>query len=232
LTRHELKEQLQHDQFKDSVAKVVEYTATHQQNVMRWTIAAVVVGALTGAGFWYSSYRSSIRQQDLETAFAVLTVPVGPSSQFGKTYLTEDAKTQASKKAFAEVAAKDGNSREGYIALYYLATLKAGSDPKGAEADLRKVADSHYDAAALAKIALAQLYAGENRNAEAQAVLRALIQHPTGLVSKDQAQILLAQLEQTSNPQDAKKILQSLKGPNEDPIVARAADQVSAQLAK
>ncbi len=111
-------------------------------------------------------------------------------------------------------------------------TLKAQQDAKGGEADLKKVADSSCDCSALAKVALAQLYVGENRSADAQDLLRGLINKPNSLVSKDQAQILLAQLEQTTNPKDAKKILQSLKTPNEDPVVARAADQLSAQMAK
>jgi hypothetical protein len=232
LTRHELKEQLRHDQFKDSVAKVVEYTASHQQKVTRWVIVGVAVLVVAGAAIWYSSYRRSLREQDLAAAFAVAAAPVGPSNQFTKGYPTEAAKRQASLKAFSDVASKDGDTREGYTALYYAATLRVGADPKRAEADLRKVADSSYDVAALAKIALTQLYAGQNRNSEAQAVARSLVDHPNGLVSKDQAQVLLAQTELTTNPQDAKKILQSLKGPKQDPMVTRAVDQLSAQLAK
>lgn len=232
MTRHELKEQLQHDQFKDSVAKVVEYTASHQQKVIRWSVIAAAVLVVVGAAIWYASYRRSLREQDLASAFAVSTAPVAPASQFGKTYPTEDARRQAALKAFSDVAAKDGNTREGYTALYYAATMRVGTDPKRAETDLRTVADSHYDVAALAKIALSQLYAGENRNPEAQSVARELVDHPNSLVSKDQAQVLLAQLEMTTNPKDAKKILQSLKGPKADPMVSRAVDQLSAQLAK
>jgi hypothetical protein len=232
LTRHELKEQLRHDQFKDSVAKVVEYTASHQQKVTRWVIIGVALLVVVGAAIWYASYRRSIREKDLAAAFAVSSAQVGPASQVAKTYLTEDAKRQASLKAFSDVAAKDGDTREGYTALYYAGTLRVGTDPKRAEADLRKVADSSYDVSALAKIALAQLYSGQNRMSDAVSVARSLVDHPNGLVSKDQAQIVLAQLEMTTNPQEAKKILQSLKGPKQDPMVTRAVDQLSAQLAK
>lgn len=136
-------------------------------------------------------------------------------------------------KALGNVVSKDGGTRQGLFAQYYLGTLKAqNQDPKGAEADLRQVADSSSECAPLAKIALAQLYAGENRVSEAQSLLRELVNKPTDLVSKAQAQILLARLEEGSNPQEAKKILQSLKSPNQDPAVARAVDQISAQLTK
>ena len=47
---------------------------------------------------------------------------VGPPNEFAKPYPTEDAKNAAAIKAFSDVVAKDGNSNEGMIALYYLAT--------------------------------------------------------------------------------------------------------------
>ncbi len=82
----------------------------------------------------------------------------------------------------------------------------------------------------LAKVALAQLYSGSNRVPEAQTLLRSVIDHPTPLVSKAQAQIMLAQLDKTANPQEAKGILQQLKG-NQDPVIARSAEQLLGQLA-
>lgn len=233
MTRHELKEQLQHDHFTDAVSDVLTYAVSNRQKLLPWVIAVVVVLALIGGAFWYSSYRNSARQQDLQTAFDVLESPVGPANAYSKTYPTQDAKQQASIKALSEVVAKDGGSRQGLIAQYYLGTLKAQkNDAKGAESDLRAVADSRSECAVLAKIALAQLYAGQNRISDAQALLRSIVNKPADLVSKAQAQILLARLEETTNPQEAKKILQSLKSPTQDPAVSRAVDQLSVQLAK
>lgn len=234
MTRHELKEQLRHDKFRDSVSAAVDYTAHHQSQVVRWAIVGAVALLIIGAGAWYYSYRNSIHQQDLEAAFQVLGAPVGPASQFAKTYPTEDAKRQASLKALNDLIAKDGEgSREGLIGLYYRGTIEAAQGSKAAEADLRKVADSSSSCSPLAKIALAQLYSGENRVHDAEALLRSVIEKPSALVSKSQAQILLAQIEQTTNPKDAKQILQSVKtSSREDPVVARAADQLSAEMAK
>jgi uncharacterized protein YpmB len=234
LTRHELKEQLQHDKFKDSVASVVGYTTSHSSQVIRWTAIGVVAVLIIGAGAWYFSYRSSQRQQDLAAAFQVLGAEVGPANQFEKTYPTADAKQKASIKALSDVIAKDGeSSREGLIALYYRGTIKAAQGDKAAESDLEKAADSSSSCAPLAKIALSQLYAGENRLHDAEALLRSIVDKPTSLVSKNQAELLLAQLEQTSNPQDAKQIVKSVKASSkDDSVVARAADQISAELAK
>lgn len=230
MTRHELKEQLQHDHFTDAVSSAVVYAREHRENVTRWAIGIGIALIVAGAAIWYATYRNSVRQQDLENAFAVLEAPVGAPSQLGKTFATQDAKNQASMKALQEVIAKDGGTRQGLIAQYYLGTLKAAQqDTKGAEADLENVANSSSECAPLAKIALAQLYAGENRTQQAQALLRDIISKPTDLVSKAQAQILLANLDAAGNPQEARKLLQSLSA-EKDPAVARAASQISAQL--
>ena len=233
MTRHELKEQVQHDQFTDSVSAVLNYVSANREKVIRWGVVAGVILLLAGSAFWFASYRRSLRQQDLQAAFAVADTPVGQASPDGKSFPTQDAKTKASMKAFADVVAKDGSSREGMTARYYLGTLKAQSgDAKGAETDLSAVAASSTECAPLAKIALAQLYKSQNRVSEAQNLLRQIVNKPTDLVSKGQAQILLAQLMETSNPQEAKKMLDGLKGSGHDPAITRAADQLSAQLTK
>ena len=48
MTRHELKEQIQHDQFTDSVSRVVDYISANREKVTRWAIAAIVVLAIAG----------------------------------------------------------------------------------------------------------------------------------------------------------------------------------------
>lgn len=232
MTRHELKEQLQHDQFKDALSGAVVYAQSHREKVIRWAVIVGIVLILGGGAFWYASYRNGVREQDLEDAFAVLEAPVGTPSQLGKSFATQDAKTAASIKALEGVIQKDGGTRQGLIAQYYLGTMKAAKqDTKGAETDLQAVANSSSECAPLAKIALAQIYASENRGAEAQGLLRDIINKPTDLVSKAQAEILLAHLEESSNPQEAKKLLQSLRAET-DPAVSRAVQQLSSQLNK
>jgi hypothetical protein len=230
LTRHELKEQIQHDPFAESVAKVVDYTSSHRSVVVRWVVIAAVVALIAGGVVWYRAYARTQRQQDLEKVFEVLSAPVGPGAPAGvKSYPTEDAKRDASLKALTGTINQDGDSDEGLIVRYYRGTLNAQRDTKAAETDLKAVADSSVEVSSLAKIALAQLYAGENRMSDAQALLRSLIDKPNSLVSKEQAQIQLAQLERTVNPQEAKKILKQVKK-DQNPVVARAVDELSAQL--
>jgi len=236
LTRHELKEQLQHDHFTDAVSDVVSYALSNRDVLIRWIVIAVVVLALGGGAFWFSSYRRSVRQQALDAALRVIESPVaepGSPRQLPNSYPNEQAKRQAEIKALSEVVAKYGGSREGLIAQYYLGTIKVQmNDAKGAEADLRPVADSDGKFSALAKIALAQLYAGENRVPDARKLLQSIVDKPTDLVSKAQADIILAQLDLTTNPQETKKILQSLRGPTQGAAVTRAVDQLSGQLTR
>ena len=233
MTRHELKEQLQHDQFTDTVSNVLTYASSHRKTLVQWGVAAGIVLVVAGGILWYNSYRKSVRHQDLQAAFAVLEAPIGPHNDYQKTFATADEKKQASLKALSQVIGKDGGTAEGYLAQYYRGTLKAqANDIAGAEADLRAVVNSGADSAALAKIALANLYIGMKKTTEAQDLLKSIVNKPTDLVSKGQAQILLAQLDETANPQQAKQILKGLKGPGESPAIGRAADQISAQLAK
>ncbi len=233
LTRHELKEQLQHDHFTESVSRTLGYASSHRQRLTQWGIVVAVAAVVIAGAFFVNSHRRALRQKDLQTAFTVLDAQVGPPNEYVKTFATQDEKLRASIKALSLVAAKDAGTREGFFAQYYLGTLKAQkNDVKGAEADLRTVANSGSDSAALAKIALAQLYLSSKRTSEAQELLRSIVNKPTDLVSKAQAEVLLAQLDASANPQQAKQILQKLKSSNADPAVGRAADELSAQLAK
>ena len=224
---------MQHDQFTDTISGVVGYAASHSQQLLRWVAIAVAILVIAGGAFWYIKYQNSVRDQDLANALAIADRQVGPGAPGANAFPTEDAKNQAMTKAFSNVLAKDGGSSQGLIAQYYLGTIKAKKgDTKGAEADLSKVADSSVRVAPLAKIALAELYAGDNKISQAQSLLQSLVNKPTDLVSKAQAQILLARLEADTNPQQAKKLLQSVTTENKDPVVNRVAQQVSTEMSR
>ncbi len=231
MTRHELKEQLQHDEFKDAVSNVVTYTQSHRQLVIRWAIIGAAV-VLIAAGVWaFLNYQKGQRQHDLAEAMSIVDAQVGPPNDPVKTFPTEQARDEAAQKALADVAAKDGDSNEGMIARYYVATYKAKQDQASAAADFQKVADSGSSIAPLAKIALAQIYVGQNKVPQAQDLLRSIINNPTDLVSKAQAQVLLAQTEAAVNPQDSKATLKMVSADDQKrKAVSQAVDAVSAQL--
>jgi hypothetical protein len=236
LTRHELKEQLQHDQFKDAVTGAVSYATTHRQNLTRGAIAVVVVVLLAGSFWWYTASQRGQRRQELDSAMSILDAQVGPPNPDSpvKTYLTEAAKKDAWMKALSAYVSKYAGTSEGYIAQYYRGTERAKKDDqRGAESDLRVVADSNSSVAPLAKIALANVYLAEKKNVEAQTLLQSLTKDSTPLVSKAQAQILEAQLNQSSNPQAAKDVLKTLDPADQRrDAVKRAAEEVTSDLSK
>jgi len=67
------------------------------------------------------------------------------------------------------------------------------------------------DVAALAKMALASMYRGTNRAPEAIAIYKDLSEHPTVTVSKSQAQLELAEMYESTDPQQATLIYQQLQ---------------------
>ena len=75
---------------------------------------------------------------------------------------------------------------------------------------------------ALAKVSLAQVYAAEGKLADGEKLLQSLIDHPTPLVSKEAATIVLAELIQSKDPQRARKLLEPLRS-NPRSSVSRAA---------
>ena len=60
-------------------------------------------------------------------------------------------------------------------------------------------------------MALAQVYASENKTADAEKLLRDLISNPPSTVSKEQATIALGQLLANSKPEEAHKLLDPLR---------------------
>ena len=231
LTRQDLKDQVQHDEFTDAVSNVVTYTQEHRNQVIRWSVIALAI-LLVAGGIWaFLNYQKTQRQNDLAAAMAVANAQIGPHNEFATTFATEDARNAAAEKALSDVAVKDGNSNEGMIALYYVTSLKAKTNPAGSEADFKRVADSSSNVAPLAKIALAQLYMGDKKTAQAQDLLRSIVNNPTDLVSKAQAQVLLAQTEAPIKPQDSKATLKMISAEDRKrQAVSQAADSVAEQL--
>lgn len=229
MTRHELKE-LEHDQFAVKVGSAVEYTKTHRQLVLRWAIIGLVALAAIVGGFWFASYKRAERQADLRAAYEVAEATIGEkASPFAKSFPTQEAKDQAVLKAMADVASKHSGSEEGYIAEYYIGTLKASrGDTAAAAQNFKDVADSSAAVAAYAKLALAQIYMDQGKRQDGEALLRGLIAKPTGLVSKEQAEVLLAALLAKQDPVASKKLLDSMdyqKMLKERPAIARAMDE-------
>jgi hypothetical protein len=233
LTRHELKEQLEHDRFKDAVQTAVTYTVSHRQNVIRLGVIAAVVLVIASGLIWYMHLRKLQRQHDLQNAMELVEAQVGaPATDIGKVFPTQAVKDAAVLKALKDVARKDAGSTEGMIAEYYAGSLEAETtgDVKDAEARLKKVADDGGAFAGLARIALARIEYFNGDQSGAITLLHSLIDKPSDLVSKAEAQIVLAQLLSTNEPKQAKALLTTIQNSTQSPDVARAIQQLETQL--
>ena len=83
--------------------------------------------------------------------------------------------------------------------------------------------------ASLGVLALAQLYTIEGKTSEAEKILDNLVKNPTITVSKDEAQIALAKVKAKSDPDGARKILESLR--TERTAISKAAMSALGELA-
>ncbi len=209
-TRKELKS----DKFALEVQHSVEYVSDHRRQLIRWGSIAAAVVVLAAAIYIYRQYQHNVREEALASALKVQNANVGgQATEFMLIFPTQAEKDKASDKAFTGIATKYSGSEEGVIAEYYLGANAAdrGNLPE-AERRLKTVIDSgNADYAALAKLALAQVYSGEGKLAEGEKLIRSVMDHPTLFVSKDTATIALAHLIAPTKPQDARKLLEPLR---------------------
>lgn len=208
---------LKTDKFAQEVTHGFEWITDHKDKAIRYgSIAAAVIVVVLGT-YLYIRHQATAREDALAAAVKIDNATVGaPNSQTpagSLTFATADAKETARIKAFTELAAKYPGTQEGSIAEMYLAS-DAGDKGNIAEAEKRykNVMDSAPTPyASLARLALAQVYQTEDKNADAEKLLREAVNHPTITVSKDDAIIQLALLLAKSNPEEARKMLEPLR---------------------
>lgn len=211
LTRKELKS----DRFALEVQHSVEYVSEHRRQLIRWgsVAGAVVVVVL---GIWlYRGHEHGVRQEDLRAALRIQNAGIGPSgTDMILTFPTAQDRSKALVKAFGDIVTKYSGSSEATIAEYALG-VNASDDGNAAEAEKRFKAavdsgNSPYDS--LAKLALAQIYASQGKLNDAKQLIQSVIDHPSVLVSKEEATIAMAQLIGKSDPAGARKLLEPLRG--------------------
>jgi hypothetical protein len=219
-TRHKLKE----DKFAEKTKDAVEWTAGHQRMVA-WIIGAVVIAALAvfGGMTWYNRQNDAANAA-LGTAMRTLSAQLRPAGIAATpdnkdTFGSVAERAQAAEKEFKSAADqydKFPYPKAGRIARYMqgVSAMNAG-DSAGAEQVLKGAAGSRdASVAALAKMSLAALYRSSGRQADAVKIYKDLQDHPTDTVSKAQAQLEMAEMYETSDPQQAFNIYQQIQKDN------------------
>jgi predicted negative regulator of RcsB-dependent stress response len=222
---------LKQDKFAVATLSGLDWVGQNRANVVRWSIAAAVAIAVVVTSLIVYQKRAAAADQLLGQAMDLYETPLAqpgqPAEPGQKTYPSANARAQAAYPLFRETAGRYGWLRAGVMARYFagMTALDMGNQSQ-AEADLVHAADSHdSNLAALAKIALANLYEQTGRTSQAVEEFRDLIAHPATTVSKPAAQLQLAQLYESTQPEEARRIYAEIKDQDKDSDAAQIATQ-------
>jgi predicted negative regulator of RcsB-dependent stress response len=210
LTRKELKS----DKFAIEVQHSVEVVSEHRKQIIQLGVPAVAVAIIIAVVVSYRSYQHNVRQEALHAAMQVQNSNVGPSqSQYIVSYPTVQARETAVLKAWNDLAAKYPGSQEAGIAEFFLGTNAAdnGNLAQAGKYFQAAVDESDAEYASEAKLALAQVFAGEGKMNDGVKLIQSVIDHPTVMVSKDAATLALADLIKDSDPKRAHQLVDPLR---------------------
>ena len=211
LTRKDLKT----DKFAEEVFDVFSWASQHKVEVIRYSAIVVAVVVIGFGILFYTRSQAAQREEALAQALRIDDAVAGPQAPPAPAlhFNTEDEKDKARLQAFSGIVAKYSGTQEAAIADLYLAgyDVDAGNLDSAQKRFQHVMEDAPKPYAALARLALAQVYSTQGKTADAEKLLRALIDNPAATVSKEQATIVLGQILSTTNPAEAHKLLDPLR---------------------
>ena len=215
--RAETRRQLKQDRFAATVAQEVEWASEHRRQLVIGGIVVAVVLAL-GLGWWWWNGQQDLKAsaqlaEAIRTYTAPIVTPDQPPVPGQPSFNSAADRAKAALKLFADIENKYGSTTSGKVARYYTGLcFRDSGDIADAEKALKKSADDgDVDRAALAKFALAELYAAQSRNDDAVKAYNDLAAHPAASVSRSTALLTLAQFyEELKQPQQARDTYQQI----------------------
>lgn len=236
-TRHQLKQ----DAFSRATIEAAERTAhwsvEHRNALIVSTVALAVVLALVFGGWAYLNQQDQKASLDLAQAVRTMGTPLRPAGTPEQpdfpSFTSAKERNEAAQKQLEAIVSNYSHTRTADMARYLLGVTASNmGNTAAAEQDFQSVASrGGRDIAALAKFALASLYADNNRTKDAVALYKELISKPTVAVSKVTAQLQLASLYQSSNqPLDAKRVYEQVQKENPTTEAGQLATQKLAAL--
>lgn len=226
LTRKELKT----DKFATEVGHTVQFLEQHRRQATIIGGAIVVLAILAVGAYFYMGRQHAARQALLVEALRLYAVPSGNEDPYVKSFSTEEEKWSTVQPLFQTVIDEHSGTDEAAVAHMFLGVIASDrNSPEEAEEHFKRAIDAGSEEyASQATLSLADVYAGLGRYDEAEALLRNLVEHPTTLVSKEQATIALAEVLAQTKPEEARSLLEPLR--TERPEVSRAALAVLGRL--
>lgn len=227
----QLKKVVKNDEFKEQVWHGIDFVKHHTGDAKKYGGIALAVLLVAGGAYWFIHHQADVREEALAEALKIDDATVGANVQAANLhYNTQQEKDQATQKAYGDVLAKYHGTQEGAIAGMNLGQEAVDrGDTAAGEKYLKDVVDSAPSAyASQAALTLAQLYSDEGKTADAEKVLDNLIKNPTVTVSKEEAQLALAKVKVKTDPDGARKILESLR--TERAAISKAAMSALGEL--
>lgn len=203
----------------------------------RGRLIAVLVGAIAVtvvliAAVLIGQHRGAVAEGKLSEAMRTYATPVvqpgQPVPAGEKAFNSAEERARAANAQFAEIAQHYGMTDAGRNAKYLqgVTALQMGQTATAEELLKSSAGAWNSDISALAKLALAGLYHGSNRDAQAIELYNKLIAKPTTTVPKGLAQLQLADLYTSEGKKDqARKIYAEIK--DKDP--KSAASEIASQ---
>ena len=236
-TRHQLKQDAFSRVTFDAAEKTADWTVAHRTTLIVSAVAIAIVLAAAVGGWYYLSAQDEKASFDFSLAVRTLDTQLRPAGTPAQpdvpSFTSAKERAEAAQKNFQAIVDKYPHTRTADLAHYFLGVTAADlSDNATAERNFKQVASSgNREVAAVAKAALASLYAQTNRTKQAVALYQELINKPTASVSKVTAQLQLAEVYQNSNqPLEAKRIYEQIKKENPGGEAGQLATQKLAEL--
>jgi TolA-binding protein len=235
--RHQLKQDAFSRATIEAAEKTAHWSVEHQRTLIVSAIALAIAVAIVFGGWYYLNQQDQKASLDLTQAIRTMDTPLRPAGTPEQpdfpSFTSAKERSETAQKQLQAILDKYPHTRTADMARYLLGVTASNlGNTSVAETDFKAVASNgNHDVAALAKFALASLYADNNRTKDAIALYQELIKKPTVTVSKVTAQLQLASLYQHSNqPTDAKKVYEQVQKENPTTEAAQLATQKLAQL--
>ena len=226
-TRHALKQ----DKFVTATTSGLEWIGENRSRVLVWgAVVVVVIGLIVAGTLFYTSRQAAANQllgQAMDIYQTPLRQPNQPAVPGETTYNTAAERASAAYPLFRQAADKYGWLRAGEMALYFTGVTERdlGRLP-AAQADLERATHAGNDGvSSLAKLALANLYEQMGKNSQAVSLFQDVIAHPTTTVPKAEAQLQLAELYETTEPAEARRLYAVIKDQDKGTDAAQIATQ-------
>jgi TolA-binding protein len=236
-TRHQMKQDRFSKVTLEAAENAAHWSEEHKTKLAVIVIAVAVIAAIAFGGWYYVNTQDEKASAGFSTAVRTFETPVRPVGMPAQPGVDSFASTQerntAARKQFQTIIDQYPHTHTADLARYFVGLIASQlGNNVVAERSLQGAAgSSNGDLAALGKFALASIYRGENKDAQAVDLYKQLIAKPTMVVSKATAQLELAGFyESQKKPDEAKKIYDQVEKENPTTEAASLAQRRAAAL--